>query len=286
MVNYKQIDRRSNITRDEFIKEYLKPHRPVVLTDIAQNWEATKIWTFDYFKKNFGHIIVPIVGPDFGKPGPNYMKPEKHIKLAEYIEQLEQIDGEMPYRIFLWNLLEHAPELTHHVKLHNICDGWLDNYPFMFFGGRGAITNLHYDIDCSHVFHTHFITKKHIILFDQNQSKLLYQLPYTVKSMVDPVNPDYNAYPAFKNIEGLETTLTHGETLFIPSLWWHYIVYVEPGFSLSLRASDSLAMQAKGLWNITRHFVVDKGMNMLLSDKWDNWKKEEAIKRANEVANI
>ncbi|MBP7273444.1 MAG: cupin-like domain-containing protein [Saprospiraceae bacterium] len=279
MVAFGQIERRSNLSREEFIENYLKPRRPVVLTDIAHRWDATKKWTFEYFKEEFGDIEVPIVGPNFSKPGPNYMKPEMNMKLKDYLEIL-QSGEKSPYRIFLWNILENVPQLASDVSNHLICDGWIDNFPFMFFGGKGAVTNLHYDIDCSHVFHTHFLTRKHIILFDQEQSTKLYHQPFTVKSLVDPTNPDFERYPAFKNVVGHETMLQHGETLFIPSLWWHHIVYVDPGFSISLRAVDSLAMQARGLWNITRHFVVDKGLNAVMGDRWNDWKEHTAYKRA------
>jgi hypothetical protein len=150
----------------------------------------------------------------------------------------------------------------------------------MFFGGQGAVTNLHYDIDCSHVFHTHFWTQKHIVLFDQSQNDLLYQLPFTVQSRANPLQPDYDRFPALRYATGYEIILTHGETLFIPSMWWHYIVYMEEGYSISLRSVDNVLTQARGLYNIARHFVIDKGMNSLLGTKWKIWKEEQAHKRA------
>lgn len=279
MNQFKQIERRDNLDKEEFLTQYLKPRRPVVLTDFSRNWPATQKWTFDYFKQAHGHIKVPLVGPNFQKPGSNYMKPEKLMQLGDYIDLL-QSGEKTPYRIFLWNILEHVPALKADVSNPDICDGWIDKYPFMFFGGKDAVTNLHYDIDCSHVFHTHFQTRKHIVLFDDQQNRSLYQHPFTVKSMVDPLHPDMDKYPAFQRAVGYETILEHGETLFIPSLWWHHIVYVEPGFSISLRAVDSPVMQAKGLFNLARHFVVDKGMNALLGQHWNHWKETAAVKRA------
>jgi hypothetical protein len=57
--------------------------------------------------------------------------------------------------------------------------------------------------------------------------------------------------------------------------------YCEPGFSLSVRSNDSLFFAVKGLVNIARHFVLDKGMNRLLGDKWLAWKTQKAHERAN-----
>ena len=279
-----QIERRTGLTREAFIEEYLKPKRPVVFTDLSKDWPATQKWTFEYLKQHHGDLDVPVVGPDFHKPGPNYMKSHLTMKFGDYLDMIQK--GPTEYRIFLWNVMDYAPDLVNDVSNPTICDGWVDRYPFMFFGGAGAVTGLHYDIDCSNVFHTHFWTRKHIVLFDQSQSELLYQHPYTVQSHVNPLKPDYERYPALHKAKGYETILTHGETLFIPSLWWHHIVYMDGGFSLSLRSVDSVLHQAKGLYNIARHFVVDKGMNAVMGPNWKKWKETQAAKRAAAAASI
>ena len=279
-----QIERRTGLTREAFIEEYLKPKRPVVFTDLSKDWPATQKWTFEYLKQHHGDLDVPVVGPDFHKPGPNYMKSHLTMKFGDYLDMIQK--GPTEYRIFLWNVMDYAPDLVNDVSNPTICDGWVDRYPFMFFGGAGAVTGLHYDIDCSNVFHTHFWTRKHIVLFDQSQSELLYQHPYTVQSHVNPLKPDYERYPALHKAKGYETILTHGETLFIPSLWWHHIVYMDGGFSLSLRSVDSVLHQAKGLYNIARHFVVDKGMNAVMGPNWKKWKETQAAKRAAAAASV
>lgn len=279
-----QIERRTGLTREAFIEEYLKPKRPVVFTDLSKDWPATQKWTFEYLKQHHGDLDVPVVGPDFHKPGPNYMKSHLTMKFGDYLDMIQK--GPTEYRIFLWNVMDYAPDLVNDVSNPTICDGWVDRYPFMFFGGAGAVTGLHYDIDCSNVFHTHFWTRKHIVLFDQSQSELLYQHPYTVQSHVNPLKPDYERFPALHKAKGYETILTHGETLFIPSLWWHHIVYMDGGFSLSLRSVDSVLHQAKGLYNIARHFVVDKGMNAVMGPNWKKWKETQAAKRAAAAASV
>jgi hypothetical protein len=94
------------------------------------------------------------------------------------------------------------------------------------------------------------------------------------------LKPDYDKFPAFKNAVGYEIILEHGETLFIPSTYWHFIEYVDGGYSLSLRANDSVRTQLKGLWNLSNHFVIDKGMNALWGMKWKTWKEDYAQRKA------
>ena len=206
------------------------------------------------------------------------MSSTRKMPFGDYLELIQHEPTEL--RMFLYNIFDHAPELTKDFSMPDIMGGWHKNYPFMFFGGRGSVVNLHYDIDCSHVFLTQFQTRKRVVIFPQDQGKYLYQEPFTVKSRLNVQNPDYEKYPAFRYAEGMETILEHGETIFMPSQYWHYIEYIEGGFGISLRAHDSLATQIKGLYNIARHFAVDKGMNKLLGKKWDHWKVEKAHERA------
>jgi len=93
-------------------------------------------------------------------------------------------------------------------------------------------------------------------------------------------NPDYDKHPALKLVEGHKCTISNGETLFIPSLFWHHITYTEGGYSLSLRANDSVVTKARGLWNLTQHFFIDKGMNAMIGKKWKDFKISYANKRA------
>lgn len=277
-MNLQQIEKRAGLDRAAFQKEYHQVKKPVVFKDLAANWSAVDKWTFEWLKKNYGHIVVPLYGSDFREPGKNYMVPKMHKPFGEYLDMIQA--GPTEYRMFLFNIFEHAPELVHDFSFPDIMDGFAKKHPFMFFGGEGAKVDLHFDIDCSAVFLTQFQTRKRVVLFAPEQSKYLYRHPFTVQSHVDVDHPDYQQFPAFKKAQGFETILQHGETLYIPSGYWHYIEYVEGGYSISLRANDALATKMQGLLNIAQHFVVDKGMNLLWGPRWKKWKEETAVRRA------
>lgn len=274
----KPIERVSGISPEDFQRHYLNPKIPVVLTDIADSWAAKDKWTWDFLRDNYGHLKVPLYSKDYHKPGKGYMAPATHMKLGDYLTLIQSEPTD--YRMFLYNIFEHAPELVNDFNMPNVMGGFMDKFPFMFFGGAGSYVNLHYDIDYSCVFHTHFQTQKECILFDNDQRVHLYNHPFTVQSHVDVLNPDYEKFPALKNAEGYRTVLEHGETLFMPMGCWHFMHYVVGGYSLSLRANASLFTRALGLMNISRHFVVDKGMNKIMGSRWKAMKEEIAVKRA------
>lgn len=271
------IDRRSNLSREEFKKEYLEPGRPVVITDLAKDWVGLQRWSFDFFKEKYGDLMVPLVDDSFHNPGSGYME-HRNIPFREYIEAIEK--GPTDLRLFLFNIFDKAPELREDFTWPTIMDGFVKTLPFMFFGGAGSITPMHFDIDCPSNFLTHFHTRKKVILFDRNQSRYLYHQPFTVQSQVDINNPDYDRFPALRKARGIEAMLYHGDTVYIPPHWWHYIEYVDSGFSLALRAHDKFSNKLVAVQNLVQHSMIDKGMNKILGEKWKNWKVNTARKRA------
>ncbi len=281
MLELQPIERRSGLQPDTFATEFLEPMIPVVLTDLMDEWPARQKWTIDYFKTNYGHLRVPVVSNNYSKPGKGYMSPDRVISFREYLEILES--GPTDLRIFLWNIFRVTPELRKDFHIPTIMDGFVNELPFMFFGGQGSKVALHYDIDMSHVFLNQIHGRKRVILFAPDQSRMLYRHPFTVASYVDINRPDFLRYPALAFAKGYEVTLEPGETVYIPSGYWHYIEYTDGGYSISLRSFGSIPARMRGLANIATHYVVDKGLNRLIGPSWRKMKERMAEKRAETI---
>ena len=272
------IEKREGLNKVEFKDYFLKTSTPVVLTDMMDNWSARQKWTLDFFKINYGHLKVPVYSSNSSKAGKHYLKADQKIYFHDYINMIQ--NGATDLRLFLFNIFHHAPELQRDYEYLSIMDGVYKEYPFTFFGGAGSKVAMHYDIDMSHVFLSQFEGRKRVWLFAPEQSRNLYHLPFTVASHIDIDTPNFTHFPALKNVQGYECILYPGETLYIPSGYWHYITYLDAGFSMSQRANDSFRKKAKGAMNIATHFVVDKGMNRLLGKRWQTMKKDMAKRRA------
>lgn len=281
MLELTPVDRRTGLTRETFAEEYLKPMKPVVFTDLTASWPARQRWTIEHFKDQYGHLRVPVVSNNYSKPGKGYMTPDRVISFKEFLEIIES--GPTDLRIFLWNIFKAAPELRHDFQIPNIMDGFVDEMPFMFFGGEGAKVALHFDIDMSHVFLNQIHGRKRVMLFPPDQSRNLYRHPFTVASYVDLNHPDYEKYPALSKVKGYEVMLQPGDTIFMPSGYWHYIEYTDGGYSIALRSFGSIPARVRGLANIATHYVVDKGMNRLIGPSWRKMKERMAERRAAET---
>lgn len=272
------IERRSGLTPEQFKREHLDTLTPVVLSDFMDSWDAKDKWTLDFFKNEYGDMKVPVFTNNFSAPGKAYRSAEVQIPFREYLEKIET--GPTDYRLFLFNILQRRPELTSDYGHPEIMDGFIDKLPFMFFGGEGSKVDLHFDSDLSHVFLSQFHGRKKVLLFSPDQSRNLYQHPFTVASEVDLDNPNYEKFPALHKLEGFECVIYPGDTVFIPSGYWHYITYMDGGFSMSQRARASWGRFLMGMSNVARHFVVDKSMNKLLGQRWRDYKIKKAHERA------
>jgi ribosomal protein L16 Arg81 hydroxylase len=94
---------------------------------------------------------------------------------------------------------------------------------------------------------------------------------------VDVDNPDYETYPALNYVKGVSTVLEHGDTLFMPSGYWHHIQYLEGGFGLSVRTvANNWEMILGGFWNLTFQRTMDNLIRKINDEKWFIYKKSLA----------
>ncbi|HUH29477.1 cupin-like domain-containing protein [Gelidibacter sp.] len=279
-LDLQDIPRVKTITKEDFIKHYFKPQKPVVIERFIEEWPAYEKWRLDYIKEIAGDKIVPLYDdrPVHHKDGFN--EPHAKMKMADYIDLLKREPTK--FRIFLWNALKEVPQLQNDYSYPDFGLKLMKGLPMLFFGGKNSHTFMHYDIDLANIFHFHFEGKKLCILFDQKQNDYLYKIPHSLitREDIDFSNPDLEKWPALKKAKGYKTELNHGEVLYMPEGYWHYMKYLTPGFSMSLRAiARNPKNFGKAVYNIVimRHF--DAMMRKLQGQKWIEWKNEKAISR-------
>lgn len=271
----------TRITRKEFESTYLRPQKPVILRGLWKQYPAYDKWTMDYFKQSMGDIEVELFSSKQANPSETLKVAHAKMRFDKYLDLIEKEPTDL--RLFLFPVFKHKPELIKDFGYPKITGRYL-KIPFMFFGPAGSVTRMHQDIDLSNVFLTQFAGKKRVVLFAPDQSELLYRLPFNVHSTVDIDNPDYDTYPGLKFAEGCTGLLEHGDTLFMPSGYWHHIEYVEGGFGLSVRTlGASIGTIVKGGFNVTIRRKFDDLMRAMFDKKWFEYKKRVAFKRADKA---
>lgn len=282
--NFKEIDRHEYLSAKDFHELYVKPQKPVVIERLTEDWAAFEKWNFNYINQVAGDKIVPLYNNDPVDYTKKVNEPIAQMKMSEYIDLLHQ--GPTDLRIFLYNLMSKVPELQNDYKMPKLGLNLFKSMPMLFFGGEGASVFMHYDIDLANILHFHFAGKKRCVIVPPEDSKYMYKIPYSVicREDIDFENPDFEKWPALQKIHPMVADLSHGEMLYMPEGWWHYMKYLTPGFSMSLR---SLAHRPKNLiqaiYNIFIMRTIDNVMRKLKGQTWIDEKNERAIALTNKL---
>lgn len=281
-LNLQPIPRVKGISKEDFQRDYFVPQLPVVFEDLSKNWPAYNKWDFEYFRKKAGDIVVPLYD---GKPAKGNQKshgPAMKIKFGEFINILQA--GPTDLRMFFFNLLQNCPELVNDFQYPDLGVKFFKKLPVLFVGGEGGKVVMHYDMDLANNFHFNFAGEKKVILYPPEETKYLYKVPYSIVSMeiIDMDDPDLLKFPALAKAKGYEVTLKHGESLFIPSKWWHYIKYETPCLSMTLRSLPTSPLKLLEVLNnllFVRNY--DNIMRKLKGQAWIDFKNKRAIENTN-----
>lgn len=278
------VDVVEHIDKEDFQKKYFKPHKPLLIKGFAKQWGAYEKWNLDYIREKAGEQIVPIYDNKPADANKSSDTPATEMKMKDYIDTIKNKPSDL--RIFFYIITDKLPELLEDFTYPDLGMKFFKRLPTLFFGGSEAHVLMHYDVDLGDFFHVHFGGKKRILLFDQTQNELLYKVPLSVHTIedIDYDNPDYEKYPALKYAAGTEILMEHGDALFIPGAFWHYNRYLDPGFSLSIRAlpnrpSKFLSM----LYHVFIMRYTDKLMRKIFKAKWVKYKEEWAYRKSSKA---
>ena len=228
----KEIETIDNIDHKGFYSTYMKKNRPVVMTKMMDEWEASKTWSLDYFKA---------VGKDketFIATGNNFQE-DTNWEYGSFLNSIEQIenptDDEKGGYLMNLSILKMFPELKNHVDFSLISKHKVRNSLSLWIGPKGTLTGWHTDRLADNIL-AQIQGSKLVLLANPNQSKYMYPSkkyePGSRLSVVDMENFDASKFPVFKkNANILYTVLRPNQMLFIPQNWWHCVYGLETSIS-------------------------------------------------------
>ena len=229
-MNYQQVERRQGLTQDQFLDQYARLEKPVIITDLTHDWPAQKLWTFEYFRRHYGHLPVEV------KREAQRGFSRRSMSMAEYIDYLETTQDESPYYLASWDFMVDAPELAEHYQLPDYWqDDWLRELSdelrprllWLFIGPARTGFRLHVDVGHTAAWNVQLVGSKRWTLFAADQFPKLYF------GRVNTFDPDLEVHPNFAKAEGYECVLHPGEAIFVPSTWWHQTKILENSLAVS-----------------------------------------------------
>jgi ribosomal protein L16 Arg81 hydroxylase len=184
--------------------------------------------------------------------------------------------------MFFVRVARMLPELLPDFSHPDLGVRWVEPLAVFFAGGRSARVQMHFDVDYPDLFLCHFGGRKRVILFAPDQTPYLYRVPFSFSARFDvaPDAPDYDTFPALARARGTIAELGHGDALYIPPGYWHYVVYDDIGFSVSLRTRPRTPRHVvAALRNIVLTRTLDGLMRRTLGQRWNDRNEHLAVER-------
>jgi len=231
------IERRHDVSRDEFLEKYYAASRPVILCDMMEDWEARTKWTPEYLKATCGGEMVEIMAAR--ESNPLYeIQSQKHrrtVRFSEFVDMVVNANESNDYYLTARNDFFSRPGTKALLKDMVIFPEYLKNDNpgsgmFLWFGPKGTVTPLHYDL--MNIFMAQVQGRKKIKVVPANELDLVYN-HFSVYSQVDVSNPDYDKFPNFRQATVIDLELAPGEVLFLPVGWWHYVKALDRSMTVS-----------------------------------------------------
>jgi len=234
---YRTIEKRADVSEEEFAARYVRGCRPVVLTGHTRDWLAMRNWSTDDLKRRFGHLEVDIQAERNADVNyeQNKLLLTRRMNLSAFVDQVVQGGPTNDYYLTANNELlrrpEFAPLLDDIGSLPPLCDrSQLKERSSFWFGPAGTVTPLHHDTLM--LFHTQVVGRKRWRFVSPLEWSRVYNLR-NVFSEVDLERPDPVRFPAFEEATVLEVVVNPGETMFLPVGWWHQVASLDVSLSFS-----------------------------------------------------
>ncbi|XP_056173234.1 lysine-specific demethylase JMJ21 isoform X2 [Syzygium oleosum] len=227
------VERKNDISLEEFRHEY-DGKKPVLLTGLADTWPAKTSWTIDQLLCKYGDTPFRISQRSSRKI---------LMKLKDYVSYTKVQHDEDPLYIFDDNFGEAAPGLLKDYRVpHLFQEDFFDvldfeqrpPYRWLIIGPERSGASWHVDPALTSAWNTLLCGRKRWALYPPGK------VPLGVTVHVNEDDGDVNVqgpsslqwwldfYPLLADEDKpIECTQLPGETIFVPSGWWHCILNLE-----------------------------------------------------------
>jgi len=243
----------------EFLHDFMRPGRPVVIEDATDAWPAMRKWTPEYFQDRYADKQVSVDGTTYrladfvdlvrhgteSAPAPYLSNLEIRRKFAELLPDVS------PYLAYAF------PNRWKDLLVGKV--GWprLADFVEFYMGGLGTrFSTLHFDNFYLHAFITQVYGEKEFLVVPPSQSDCVYaggSLPSghesktmrvdaavpCYSSIDDVFDPDFERFPRFADATPTRFLVAAPATVFIPAGWWHATRMTSVSIAVSTNSVNS-----------------------------------------------
>ncbi|KAL4280497.1 hypothetical protein GQ457_03G033490 [Hibiscus cannabinus] len=225
------VGRKKNISAEQFRREY-DGIKPVLLNGLVDTWPARSTWTIDQLVSKYGDVAFKISS-----------SLKFSMKFKDYVSYMKQQHDEDPLYIFDDKFGESAPGLLKDYTVPQIfTEDFFDvlekdrrpPFRWLVIGPARSGASWHVDPALTSAWNTLLCGRKRWALYPPGT------VPLGVTVNVDDDDGDISVdspsslqwwldfYPLLANEnKPIECTQLPGETIFVPSGWWHCVLNLE-----------------------------------------------------------
>lgn len=246
-----------------FVEEFLLKNCPCIFEEaLTRQWPSRRLWVdqfgqpnLHYLQQEYGNQTVPVADCTREQFSAH---PKSEMKMTDYLsywgelmkKHKEENGGDGGHRLLYlkdWHLARASSvDDVFYTTLDYFQSDWLnetwlarsdvqDDYRFVYMGPKGTWTPFHADVFRSYSWSTNVCGCKEWLLFPPGQEDYLRDrlgnLPFDVTGTD---LEDKTRYPnASKVCEPIRVIQNAGETIFIPSGWYHQVKNLEDTISIN-----------------------------------------------------
>jgi lysine-specific demethylase 8 len=225
------VDRRADLSANEFRRRYLVTGTPVVIERGAADWPVGR-WSFEGFRQRYGAETIKLVqrrGVAADEEIVTGREYSEEIRFDAFLDQVQNGGGK--YMRFS-PLLERFPELLDdfdHAFFRRMSgNSWGITYQ-LFMGGTGTFTPLHsamtsfFFVNVCGVKRWELIPNHYLAVMDPSADG--FGINHS-KAQADMSNAA--DFPGLDRIDRMQVTIYPGDILFVPSWLWHSVKNESP----------------------------------------------------------
>ncbi|KAI7753357.1 hypothetical protein M8C21_011119 [Ambrosia artemisiifolia] len=233
------VERKTDLSLEEFVQQY-DAQKPVLVPGLADTWEARKTWTPEQMLSKYGDTSFRISQRSSNKIA---------MKLKDYVFYMQEQHDEDPLYIFDDKFGEVSPDL---LKDYSVPHLFPDDYfnvldsdqrpPFrwLIIGPERSGASWHVDPALTSAWNTLLCGRKRWALYPPGR------VPLGVTVHVNDEDGDVDIetptslqwwldfYPLLADEDKpIECTQLPGETIYVPTGWWHCVLNLEPTIAVT-----------------------------------------------------
>lgn len=240
----------------QFYRDYVASNKPVLINNAVSQWPALQRWNSDYLRKKIGQrevtvAVTPNGYADAITDGKFVMPEQRLMKMEQFLDKLEVPEGvngifyvQKQNSNLTDEFLSIMGDVEEEITWGSEAFGKSPDAVNFWMGDKRAVTSMHRD----HYENLYCVVKgwkKFILIpptdlpfvpYETYQAAVFRELengdfvidddletgkvPWVA---VDPLNPDFERYPQYRNATPVEVTVHAGQMLYLPSLWFHHV---------------------------------------------------------------